>query len=278
VRYNFGPINQNGGQRRLNVAITRARRRMTVVSCFSGKELDPERLSSTGPVMLRDYLLYAESGGSNLGLRARRKPELNPFERDVMAKLEAAGLRVVPQFGASGYWIDFAVMHPEAPSQPLLAVEADGAMYHSQPTARDRDRLRQQHLERLGWRFQRIWSVDWFREPEREMQRVLDAYDRALRGDEEQAEAFFHGEPAELAASEPAGARGKFPAVRRGYSITEYSMPQLRAVVRWVKSDGRLYTRNELLGETMKALGFHTRGSRIVAAIEEAILREETSP
>ena len=146
--YNFGPLNQQGGERRLNVAVTRARRRLTVVSSFAATEMAPERLRSNGPKMLRDYLQYAASGGEDLGIRTRTKPSLNLFELDVQEKLEARGIRLVPQYGESGYWIDFAAMHPERPGEPVLAIEADGATYHSAATARDRDRLRQEHLER----------------------------------------------------------------------------------------------------------------------------------
>lgn len=276
MRYNFGPINQQGGQRRLNVAITRARRRITVVSSFSGAEMDPARLNGIGPVMLRDYLLYAESGGKNLGLRALTRPALNPFERDVKQHLEARGLTLVPQFGASGYWIDFAVMHPVRPGEPILAIEADGVMYHSSASARDRDRLRQEHLERLGWKFHRIWSTDWFRSREAEVERAVAAYEEAvgLSGESaagtilEEAEALDWLPEEDVATP---GARGKRPAVRAGMPIGEYSLNQLVAVVRWVKSDGRLYTEDELLSEVMKALGFTVRGKRIVPAILQAI-------
>lgn len=275
MRYQFGPLNQMGGERRLNVAVTRARRRMTLVSSFSGTEMDPEHLHSVGGKMLRDYLLYAESGGSNLGIRARMKPELNAFERDVMDHLERRGIRLVPQFGASSYWIDFAAMHPDRPSEPVLAIEADGASYHSSPSARDRDRLRQEHLERLGWRFHRIWSTDWFRFREREVERVVRAYEQAIQekdssNSDSEVPAAPPASPA-LIEPLPAAHRGPWPGVRRGLSIVEYRPYQLQAVVNWVKSDGRLYTRDELLSEVMAALGFSRRGPRIVEAIVRAI-------
>lgn len=154
---------------------------MTVVSSFTATDLDPERLRSTGMTMLRDYLAYAESGGTDLGRHSVAKPGLNGFELDVQRGLGAPGLRLMPQYGASGYWIDFAAMHPARPGQPVLAIEADGATYHSSQTARDRDRLRQEHLERLGWRSARIWSTAWARNPEAEVERVVEAYQAALR-------------------------------------------------------------------------------------------------
>ena len=149
LRYNIGPINQETGYLRLNVAVTRAKLSMTLVSSFSSADMDDEKLNGIGPRMLKDYLLYAESGGKNLGRRTRVKPQMNAFERDIYEALTNEGLRLTPQYGDSGYWIDFAAMHPERPGEPILAIEADGAMYHSAPTARDRDRLRQNQLEKL---------------------------------------------------------------------------------------------------------------------------------
>lgn len=277
MRYNFGPVNQEGGHRRLNVAITRARRRMTVVSSFSGGEMDPERVHSVGAQMLRDYLLYAESGGANLGVRARPKPALNAFERDVQEQLSARGLRLMPQYGASGYWIDFAVMHPEHPSQPIMAIEADGASYHSAPSARDRDRLRQEHLERLGWRFHRIWSTDWFRSREQEVERAVLAYQSAIAAadiasNEGVSPASLREEldaPRVSAPSFPTR-QGRQP-VPPGRIITEYTDRQLRDLIQWLRSDGRLYTDDELLEEAMRALGFRRRGSRVVDHLRKAI-------
>ena len=283
MRYQFGPLNREGGERRLNVAVTRARRRMTVVSSFGGREMDPERLRREGPRMLRDYLLYAASGGEELGVRARERPPLTPFERDVRERLAERGVPLTPQYGASGYWIDFAAMHPERRSEPVLAIEADGASYHSSHTARDRDRLRQEHLERLGWRFHRIWSTEWFRHREREADRAVEAWKRAVRAAEAApppgaarpaGPAAAPAAPAAGDASPPAPRRGAWPGVERGLAIGEYAPDELQAVVRWVRSDGRLHTEEELLAEAMAALGFRRKGSRITAAIRAAIEAE----
>lgn len=280
MRYNFGPINQEGGQRRLNVAITRARRRMTVVSSFTGGEMDPERTRSVGARMLRDYLLYAESGGTNLGTRARSRPPLNPFEQDVKEHLEREGMPLIPQFGASGYWIDFAAMHPDRRGEPVLAIETDGVMYHASASARDRDRLRQQHLERLGWCFHRIWSTDWFRSREEEVQKAIEAYRAAVaRADGAASLPLEDGDLEDLEwlpkdANDTAAVRGEPPAVRPGRRIADYSQEELRAVVRWVKSDGRLYTEAALHSEARAFLGFSRSGSRISAAIQRAIEAE----
>jgi very-short-patch-repair endonuclease len=296
--YRFGPINNEGGHRRLNVAITRARSRMTVVSSFSSADMDPNKLRSDGAQMLCRYLAYAESRGANLGDVAKPKPDLNPFERDVADKLQEAGIPLVAQYGCSGYWIDYAAQHPLRPGQMVLAIECDGVSYHSSATARDRDRLRQEHLERLGWRFHRIWSQDWFYHREAEIARALDAYQRAV----EAVDAGRSGYRAPATGASPppsatplrtvgtwaesrvndtssgsdtqvpqAQRAGRCPVrVRRG-SITDYSKGELVAVIRWIESDTLLRTEEELLEETKRVLGFQKLGARIKEAIEDAI-------
>jgi very-short-patch-repair endonuclease len=270
--YRFGPIGMQGGERRLNVAITRARNRMTVVSSFSASDMDPDRLRSEGPQMLQRYLRFAESGGNELGSFTRARTPMNPFERDVLAGLSEAGIPLVPQFGSSGYWIDFAAKHPTQPGRMVLAIEADGAMYHSAHTARDRDRLRQEHLQRLGWRFHRIWSTSWFHHREEEIQGAVAAYRAAVEaadnGDANPAE---HAAIAVSEGMATTPSRGTRPRVPRGLSIVDYSHRQLVSIVRWIESDTLLRTEDELLVAVMTELGFERRGQRIVAAITAAI-------
>ena len=177
--FRFGPILQEGGERRLNVAVTRARLRLTLVSSFSHRDMDPSRSSAKGVDLLRQYLEYAASGGENLGSNVQDVP-LNPFELAIKDGLERRGIPVTPQYGVSGYRIDFACAHPDKPGQMVLAIEADGASYHSSPTTRDRDRLRQQVLESKGWRFHRIWSTAWFRDREAELDKAEEAWRRAV--------------------------------------------------------------------------------------------------
>jgi very-short-patch-repair endonuclease len=277
MRYNFGPINQQGGERRLNVAVTRARSRMCVVSSFSATEMDPARLHSDGAKMLSDYLAYAASGGANLGNRTQARPPLNAFELDIQRRLAARGIPLVPQYGQSGYWIDFAAMHPGRRSEPVLAIEADGASYHSSQSARDRDRLRQEVLQDRGWAFHRIWSTEWFRDCEGEVERAFAAYERAVAA----RDGGFQPSngpppspqppPSPLPSNAAPPGRGPGPDVEPGWPIGEYSDEQLEAVVEWVKSDGLPHTDDELLREAMRALGFQRRGTQIVARINDAI-------
>jgi very-short-patch-repair endonuclease len=181
VRHSWGPITNEGGERRLNVAITRARSRLTIVTSFRTEETDPSGLRHAGGKLLCEYLRYVDSGGSDIGSPDRSESALNPFELDVKQRLESAGIAVTPQYGVGRSRIDFAAAHPRFPSRMVLAIEADGASYHSSHTARDRDRLRQQALEKLGWKFHRIWSTDWFTDPDSEVAKVRAAYDRAVR-------------------------------------------------------------------------------------------------
>ena len=278
MMYRFGPVNNEGGERRLNVAITRARSRMTVVSSFSAVDMDPARLRAEGAKMLAAYLAYAESGGSDLGNVAKDKPELNPFERDVEAQLRAAGIPLIPQYGCSGYWIDFAAQHPARRGQMVLAIECDGATYHSSATARDRDRLRQEHLERLGWTFHRIWSQDWFYHREKEVARAIVAYKAAVaaadNGDRRPAP---NRSPAQDIPAPSAGTgravsrRGPCPIWPTGEGIDSYTHAELVALIRWIESDTLLRTEDELLGEAVRQLGFKKRGRRIVDALTFAI-------
>ena len=284
MRYRFGPLNHEGGERRLNVAISRARRRMTLVSSFDYSDLDPQRTRSVGAKMLRGFLAFAQSGGTTLkgvdGL-----PPLNPFGADVYEKLTAAGLNLLPHHGCSGYRIDFAVRHPTIPGQFALAVEADGASYHSSPTARDRDRLRQEHLERLGWRFCRIWSTDWFNDHRREVERILVAYENEI----EAINAGVDNPPSVTnQAKEPAGQLGTIPPTRpadpppsRGLkpfvrshgvsSIEDISHYELVALVRWIDSDGLFRTKEQLFEEVFAELPFERRGPKVKVAINKAI-------
>ena len=187
VPQTFGPINQANGYRRLNVLFTRAKERMVVFSSMRSTDIQVGPGSSLGVQALRDFLWFAETKQLPSGARVTGKPPESPFEEAVAHELERGGYQVEPQLGVGSYRIDIAVRNPDAPQQFLLGVECDGAMYHSTLSARDRDRLRQEVLENLGWEIERIWSVDWFRDPAPEMQRVLMRLDllRQLRRTEQ---------------------------------------------------------------------------------------------
>ncbi|HTJ31639.1 MAG TPA: AAA domain-containing protein [Dactylosporangium sp.] len=274
--YRFGPLLLPGGERRLNVAVTRARRRMTLVSSFTAADMDPSRSTSDGVRLLRSYLEYTESGGTSLPAAAGARPELNAFECDVRDRLAAAGISVTPQFGVAGYCIDFACEHPTIPGEMVLAIETDGASYHSSSTARDRDRLRQEQLERLGWRFHRIWSTDWFADPVAETSRARAAYDEAVAA----VDARRTDEPTVVLAAPPAEAAGPAdddsrplprPVLTPGRPINEYPRELLVDLIRWIESDTLLRTEEQVVDEARKHLGFKRGGSRINATLLAAL-------
>ena len=177
VLHRFGPLNLEGGERRLNVAITRARRRMTVVSSFAAADLDPSRLKARGASMLRDFLAYAAHGGSQpVSSRAGdlgASPD--PLVADLASRLRAAGLVVHAGYGTSAQRLDLAVEDPSRLGRVLVAVETDGPRYAAMSSTRDRDRLRIEQLRRLGWEHVRVWSTDLFRNPARDVARVRAA-------------------------------------------------------------------------------------------------------
>ena len=157
---------------------TRAKHRLTLVSSFSSHDIDPDRVTKAGARLLADYLEYASSGGT--AVDASGSDELNPFEADVRDRLAEFGITVVPQYGVGGYRIDFAATHPQDADRMVLAIEADGASYRQSGSVRDRDRLRGEHLQRLGWSFHRLWSTNWFHNSQAEVAKLRDAYERAV--------------------------------------------------------------------------------------------------
>jgi len=158
---NFGPLNLQGGERRLNVLITRARYVNHIFCNFSFADLRVHADTPMGVQLLQQYLRYAETGERGGETFTGREAD-SPFEADVAGAIRSMGYEVEHQVGCKGYRIDLAVRDPGRPGRFLLAVECDGATYHRAPSARDRDRLRQSILEGLGWRMHRIWSTDWF--------------------------------------------------------------------------------------------------------------------
>jgi very-short-patch-repair endonuclease/DNA polymerase III delta prime subunit len=176
----FGPLNHKGGERRLNVLITRARYRCEVFCNFRADDLRLERGAERGVVALKRYLQYAETGKLEVVQPSDREPD-SPFEEEVAERLREAGYEVHNQIGTSGYFVDLGVVDPSHPGRYLVGIECDGRSYHSAKWARDRDRLRQEVLEARGWRIYRVWSTDWFNDPEREAHRLIEAIEKAKR-------------------------------------------------------------------------------------------------
>ncbi|AXV37617.1 MAG: hypothetical protein CIT01_05110 [Methanobacterium sp. BRmetb2] len=175
---NFGPLNHDGGERRLNVLITRARELCVVFSNFKSRDLKIKPNSPFGLRALKDFLEYADTGYlPDLALE-KTKTE-SSFENSIYRFLKGQGYEVDMQIGCAGFKIDLAVVDPDNPSNYLLGIECDGSMYNSSPVSRDRDRLREEILKRLGWNFHRIWATDWYRnrdESQKNLIKIIESY------------------------------------------------------------------------------------------------------
>ncbi len=173
VSMNFGPLNQTNGYRRLNVAVTRAKSCLVLVTSIRGTDIDLNRTNSRGVAFLKHYLEYAEFGEDD---KVDNLDDLagfdSPFEVDVYNELISLGYDVKKQVGCSGYRIDLAIINPNNPAEFILGIECDGATYHSSKSVRDRDRLRQQVLEDRNWIIYRIWSTDWIKNKKSQIEKL----------------------------------------------------------------------------------------------------------
>jgi len=173
VPQRFGPINSTVGHRRLNVLFTRSRKRMNIFSSMSATDIVIGPKSSRGVKAFRDFLKYAETGELDQTIDYSERPPESDFEIAVADALQKEGFKCMAQVGVAGFFIDIAVKEPENPGRYLMGIECDGAAYHSIKSTRDRDQLRQKILEQKGWRIRRIWSADWYKNPEIELQPII---------------------------------------------------------------------------------------------------------
>ncbi|WP_158299201.1 DUF3320 domain-containing protein [Paenibacillus antri] len=182
VTLNFGPLNRDGGWRRLNVAVSRARHEMLVFSTLRPDQLDVSRTAATGVAGLKAFLEYAAHGRQALALRteAAAMSKSHGVEKYIAEALRSRGYDVEERVGCSGYRIDAAVVHPERPGSFALGIVCDGATYRTAATARDRDLLRMDVLTQLGWKLHHVWSLEWWENPERELERIVAAIEGAL--------------------------------------------------------------------------------------------------
>ncbi len=181
---NFGPINTEGGWRRLNVLVTRAKWRTVLVTSIRSSELSGINPENRGPMGLKNYIQYAETGFLNEAINPVKvlNEETNDFEDSVRRELELAGFVVDAQVGVGSFRIDLAVKDRKNQSQYAIGIECDGATYHSSRSARDRDILRQEVLQNMGWKIYRVWSTEWFRNREQSRQQLIENVNRAVNG------------------------------------------------------------------------------------------------
>tara|TARA_R110000824_G_scaffold399995_1_gene606552 strand:+ start:731 stop:6646 length:5916 start_codon:yes stop_codon:yes gene_type:complete len=181
---NFGPLNKQGGERRLNVAVTRATTEVMVFSSFDSSMVDLSRTQATAVEHLKNYLEFAERGPIALSEFSSANYGVDQFDSDfeqaVAMTLREKGWKVQTQVGVSKFRVDLGIVHPDKPGEYLAGVECDGATYHGSPSARDRDRVRQAILENLGWRIVRLWSTDYFQEPEYAIKKIQERLEALL--------------------------------------------------------------------------------------------------
>jgi len=273
--YRWGSLNRQGGERRLNVAVTRAKRRMTVVTSVRAADVDPDRTRARGAALLREFLEYAEEGGD--AMPGPDTAPLTPFEISVRDRLSAEGIPLKPHYGGGRHRIDFAAFDQKYRGRPVLAIETDGVGYNMSDTARDRDRLRLEVLGQRGWRHHRIWSIDWYRDPDSETARVKQAWESA---------AIESRDPALQHIGQPDGdrpvveGRGRSPIPIRRAGILGYQRDELVQLVKWIQSDGVPRSDAELQQALMDTLGFKDSAGRVGVALRGAIREaaEQTRP
>lgn len=188
VSMNFGPLNRDGGWRRLNVAVSRARHEMKVFSTLKPEHLNTSRTGAQGVAGLKSFLEYAGKGKEALGFRnsaSTSHSRVQGLEVQIAGELRKAGHQVDVQIGVSGYRIDLAVVDPRDSSKYALGIVCDGYGYSQAKTARDREILRYRVSEQLGWKLHRVWSLDWWENPERELQKIEQALEIVLQKAEE---------------------------------------------------------------------------------------------
>ncbi|UOQ54236.1 DUF3320 domain-containing protein [Hymenobacter cellulosivorans] len=278
----FGPLNGEGGERRLNVLITRAKQRCEVFTNLSADDLDLTRTKAKGVVALKTFLNFAQCGVLSQNQATGRAPD-SPFEEAVHRALTARGYTVRPQIGCQGFYIDLAVVDPDQPGRYVLGIECDGAMYHSARSARDRDRLRQQVLENVGWKLHRIWSTDWFRDPARETERAVQAIEEARRSASDETEdEIFAAVDTQIGISREAAPEGpvplaepyqmaQLPAAARQLEVHQHSMTRLGGWVAQIVAVESPVHLDEVTRRIALATGATQVGARIRKSVASAV-------
>ncbi|MBY9013951.1 MAG: DUF3320 domain-containing protein, partial [Candidatus Lokiarchaeota archaeon] len=181
ITMNFGPLNKPGGERRLNVAVTRAREKMILVTSIRANDIILSDSSPEGVRTLYQYLNYAERVPNDLGITYKQPTGFDSkIEKVIASEIQNMGYKVTPKVGFSEYRIDIGILDPSDPKSFILGVECDGNTYRSSCSARDRDRLREQILNQLGWKIHRIWSPTWVSRKDSEVKRLKEAIKKRL--------------------------------------------------------------------------------------------------
>jgi len=221
---NFGPMNRDGGERRLNVAITRARRELHVFSSLHPEQIDLSRTQATGVSEFKHFLEFAERGPRAFAeiVTGSTGDFESPFEQHVASALGTRNWTIHTQVGASGFRIDLGVVHPDAPGIYLAGIECDGATYHRSATARDRDKLRHQVLRDLGWDILRVWSTDWWIDRESTLSRLDTQLQAILEQSRKKRSASTTTPPSGLSELAPEDLPQDTPAAEEGTGAIQY--------------------------------------------------------
>jgi very-short-patch-repair endonuclease len=279
----FGPVSGEGGERRLNVLFTRARERCEIFCSFGAGDIVLERTKGEGPRVLKRFLQYAETGVLEEH-RSVGEDFDSPFEQHVAEAIEGMGYKVEKQIGSAGFKIDLAVRHPDEPGRFMLAIECDGATYHSALWARERDRMRQEVLENLGWRFHRIWSTDWFYRRGAQLERLRIVLEAAATAAEVVAVVVPPEAVVEPSVSEPVDVVVEEPYQAPAYEMAvvtvplhlephDVPVPKAAAIVlEIVRTEGPI-SREEIARRYGSLFGKERTGTRIVQATDKALRR-----
>jgi hypothetical protein len=305
ITHNFGPINQAGGARRLNVAVTRARRKVVVVSSTRASDIrlgdvdTRHGLLPAGAPLLRAYLEYAEHGQLSTEAGTRGGQEgAGALVRDVGDVVRGLGYQLVESVGTSRYRVDLGVLSKALPGRIALGIECDGRMYQSAKTARDRDRLRGEVLTGLGWRLHRIWSQDWYFNRSSALRRLSEAIEsaetaiptsspvppvRPLGGPTRHDQPRGRVEVAEIEVHDALDAArlpwvvpykpakvAAYPPTWAEFHDPVLTQEHLRRVLSLVRDEGPIHERL-VVTRLSRAFGLGRAGNRVTAAVQRAI-------
>jgi very-short-patch-repair endonuclease/DNA polymerase III delta prime subunit len=283
IPLSFGPLNNEGGERRLNVLITRAKQRCEVFTNLVADDIDITRTDSEGVRALKNFLYFAQHGSLHT-TAADGMPVNIPFENLVADHLTAAGYTVKKQIGSKGFYIDLAVADPEHPGRYVLGIMCDGTSYHAARSAKDRDRLRQQVLENMGWNIYHVWSTDWFRHPARELKRLIHAIEHARGHDnnssdkeDEQYDYTMIREEEEEGSDMPLYAVAVLPPEIATKDLHLHHADKLKSWLEMIVAIESPVHVEEVTRRVLEAAGVARVGNRIREVLKQAIAGAESS-
>lgn len=172
---NFGPLNRDGGWRRLNVAVTRARYEMHIFATLQTDQIDLSRTSAEGVAGLKAFLQFAEKG--HLSVRHEDVQETlskQHLSASISKMLQEKGLEVKCNIGTSGFKVDIGIVHPDKPQQYILGIVVDGHYYYNAHTTNDREMVMPSVLKALGWNIHRIWTIDWYENSDKIVDTIIE--------------------------------------------------------------------------------------------------------